>query len=58
MCLQVSLSKDDPYAQNSNVKPEEDAMRSGDAAQAAVMNAAALEGPAEIRCELCQVNFA
>ena len=50
------MSKDDPYTQANPIKPVGGvSWRSDDAAQAAVLNAAALEGPAEIRCELCQV---
>lgn len=56
--LQVSKSADDPYAQGSTNRPSTGttSLGPGAAAQAAVLNAAALAGPVVIRCELCQVS--
>lgn len=51
------MSKDDPYAHlTENKTAPGTGLRSDEAAQAAVLNAAALDGPAQIQCELCQVH--
>lgn len=57
--LQVGTSADDPYAQATRVRSSTGGVKLGPgaAAQAAVLNAAALEGPAPIRCELCQAGL-
>lgn len=57
-CLQVSKAADDPYAQSNHSRLSTGGVNlgAGAAAQAAVLNAAALAGPDVIRCELCQVD--
>ena len=56
---QVSKAADDPYAQTNMSRPATAgvSLGPGAAAQAAVLNAAALAGPVVIRCELCQVRL-
>lgn len=56
--LQVSKAADDPYAQSTHSRSATGGVNLGPgaAAQAAVLNAAALAGPVVIRCELCQVS--
>lgn len=55
---QVSKAIDDPYAQANLTRPATGgvSLGAGAAAQAAVLNAAALEGPSVLHCQLCQVS--
>lgn len=55
--MQVSAAGDDPYAQSTRARSNGGVkLGPGAAAQAAVLNAAALQGPTPIRCDLCEVQ--